>query len=134
MVKGLNAFVGEYPNLFALLLGVLIFYNFTSATNVALRFLLGFFSSIMVISLMTYLGLRSFEHNTSFGTKFALGIPLCMMDIVFTIQIIQSFFERQNSALVSSLLNLEFLLAFLSSLFFIGSIIILILLLRMKSI
>lgn len=135
MGPGLNSFLEEHSPTFAFVLGILVFYNFTPATNEAVKSLLWLFSSIIVIVLMTYLFFRAFFPNTSVGTKFAIGLPLFLIDFVFTNQVILSLFEPENSAslrVMTSFFTKEFLIYSLLSLMLIALISLLILILRKK--
>lgn len=137
MAQGLNAFVTEHSNLFALLLGVMIFYNFTPASNPAVRSLLWLFSSLIAIFLMTYLFYRAFYWETSVGTKFSIGLPIFLIDLVFTMQVLISLFEPKNMYalnVVSELFTFRFWLNVIISSIIIGVIVLIIFLLRKKEV
>lgn len=91
-----SLFVKKYSEIFALNLGMIIFYNFAEASNPAVKSFLWLFSSIIVIYLFAFLSLKALSFETTWATKIMLGVPLFLLDMVFTMQVIISLFEPGN--------------------------------------
>ena len=103
-------YLKDHADVFAAMLGLIIFYHFVEATNEAIQSFLWLFSSIIVIFLMLYVVFGAYSNNTAFSVKF-VGTLIFLLAYVFTQQVIISLFEPKNIYslhIVQALLKKEF--------------------------
>lgn len=133
---GIEEFIEKKTHIFTLILGLIIFYNFVYATNLALKSFLWFFSSIIIITLMCYIFLEALSSKTSGMVKLIIGLPLSMITLAFTLQVVISLFEPENIYslnVISRIFTLDFLYQILGTIIFLVVLIVILFLTKRKN-
>lgn len=132
---GIEEFIEKKTSIFVLILGLIIFYNFTYATNPAIKSFLWLFSSIIIISLMVFIFSEALSYKTSAIVKLILGMPLFIITFVFTLQVLISLFEPENIYslnVISKIFTLDFLWQTIGTIIILGLMVLVLILIKKR--